>query len=181
MTPIPCSEAVTGTGPGSGRARIVLPVLLLVLVCACGPPRERFRGTLASPETLTEAFLRALEAGDRRRMESLALSEREFVLEVFPEMPAYGNIPPDLAWSQLAARSLYGLSTVLHAHRGRSWVLEEIVFRGKRTVYQTFVVHREPMLRLRDRRTGEKTEMALFGSLLEHGGRYKLLSFNIDR
>ncbi|MCG6920368.1 MAG: hypothetical protein LJF15_04675 [Acidobacteria bacterium] len=181
MNPSPRSEAATEDGPGSGRARIVLPVLLLVLVWACGPPRERFRGALASPEALTEAFLQALEAGDRPRLEGLALSAQEFQLEVFPEMPAYGNIPPDLAWSQLAARSLYGLSTVLHAQRGRSWELEEIVFRGGQTAYQTFVVHREPMLRLRDRRTGEEREMALFGSLLEHDGRYKLFSFNIDR
>ncbi len=181
VSPGPRSETVTATGPGSRRARLVLPVLLLVLVWACGPPRERFQNTLPSPEALAEAFLRALEAGDRRWMESLALSEQEFVLEVFPEMPAYGNVPPGFAWSQLAARSAYGLSTVLDAHAGRSWDLEEIVFRGKQTAYQTFVVHREPMLRLRDRRTGEKREVALFGSLLEHGGRYKLFSFNVDR
>jgi hypothetical protein len=169
------------TGPGSGWVRLVWPALLLVLVWACGPPRERFQDTHASPEALSEAFLRALEAGDRPGMESLALSEREFLLEVFPEMPAYGNVPPDFAWSQLAARSSYGLSTVLHAHGGRSWDLVGIVFRGGRTAYQTFVVHRDPMLRLRDRRTGERREMPLFGSLLEHGGRYKLFSFNIDR
>ena len=52
---------------------------------------------------------------------------------------------------------------------------------GGRTVYQTFTVHREPMLHLRDRQTDEREEMALFGSLLEHDGLYKLLSFNIDR
>ena len=34
---------------------------------------------------------------------------------------------------------------------------------------------------LRDRHTGERREMDLFGSLLEHDGRYKLFSFNIDR
>ena len=37
------------------------------------------------------------------------------------------------------------------------------------------------MLHLRDRQTDEREEMALFGSLLEHDGRYKLLSFNIHR
>ena len=37
------------------------------------------------------------------------------------------------------------------------------------------------VLRLRDRVTGERREMALFGSLLEHDGRYKLVSLNIGR
>jgi hypothetical protein len=170
-------------GVGSGRARLALPVLLvsLVLAWACGPPRERFGGTHPSPEALAEVFQQALEAEDRTRLEEIALTEREFRLEVFPEMPAYGNIPPGFAWSQLASRSLYGLSSVLHSHGGQGWVLEEIVFRGGTTAYQTFVVHREPVLRLRHRRTGETRTLASFGSVLEHDGRYKLFSFNIDR
>jgi hypothetical protein len=177
----PSQRSEIATGPGSGRARIVLPVLLLVLVWACGPPRERFPGAHTSPEALTEAFLRALEAEDRSRLESLALSGVEYQLEVFPEMPAYGNVPPDFAWSQLEARNHHGLSSVLHAHGGRPWELEEIVYRKGRTAYQTFVVHREPWLRLRDRRTGERRQVAFFGSILEHNGRFKLFSFNIDR
>ncbi len=179
LTPGSRSEALTG--PGSGWARLVLPVLLLVLSWACGVPRERFQGAYESPQALTVAFLRALEAEDRPRLEGLALSAREFQLEVFPEMPAYGNIPPDFAWRQLELRNRHGLSTVLESQGGRSWALEEIVFRGGRTAYQTFTVHREPMLHLRDRLTGAKREMALFGSLLEHDGRYTLFSYNIDR
>ncbi len=179
MIPSPCSESTTG--PGSHRARLVLPAFLSILMSACGPAREHFANTHASPEALTEAFLGALEAGDRPVLEGLALSEREFQLEVFPEMPAYANIPPDFAWSQLAARSSYGLATVLEAQGGRSWDLEEIVNGGKTSVYQSFVVHRDPMLRLRCRSTGERREMALFGSFLEHRGRFKLMSFNVDR
>jgi hypothetical protein len=177
----PSNRSGARTGPGDCRARFVLVLVIAALVGGCGAPRERFEGALGSPETLAEAFLQALEARDRPGMESLALSAREFRLEVFPEMPAYGNIPPDLAWSQLAARSLDGLSRVLETQGGRSWHLEGIVFGGGRTVYQTFVVYRKPMLRVRDRHTGERREMALFGSLLEHDGRYKLFSFNIDR
>jgi hypothetical protein len=177
---IPCSEGATGPG-GVRRVRLALVILLLVVVWSCGHPRERFRGTLTSPKALAEEFLRGLEAEDRPRLEELALSRQEFELEVFPEMPAYGNVPPDFAWSQLELRNFDGLSTVLARQGGRRWDLEEMVFRGGATVYQTFTVHRRPMLRLRNRRTGERREMALFGSLLECDGRYKLFSFNIDR
>jgi hypothetical protein len=180
-TPTPSPRGETTTGSGDRRARFVLPGLLLVLSWACGAPRERFQNTFASPEALTEAVLGALEAEDRTRLEGLALSAQEFQLEVFPEMPSYGNVPPDFAWRQLELRNHHGLSTILERQGGRSWDLEDIVFRGRRTAYQTFTVHREPMLHVRDRRTGEKREMALFGSLLEHDGRYRLFSFNIDR
>ncbi len=179
MSPSRCSESATG--PGGSRARLALLAVVFLVAAACGPPRERFQGMRSSAEGLAEEFLRGLEAEDRPRLEDLALSEQEFQLEVFPEMPAYGNVPPDFAWSQLEIRSLHGLSTVLTSQGGRRWDLEEMVFRGGQTAYQTFTVHREPMLRLRDRRTGERREMALFGSLLECGGRYKLVSFNIDR
>jgi len=177
----PSTRSDTATGPGDRRARLACLALILVLGWACGPPRERFRGSHASPEAVTAAFLQALEAGDRMELEGLAVSAREFQLEVFPEMPAYGNIPPDFAWSQLAAKNLYGLSTALDHYGGRAWDLEEIDVRGETTVYQTFSVHRDPMLRLRDRETGVTEELALFGSFLEWEGGYTLLSLNIDR
>ncbi len=172
----------TRIGPGSGRARFASLALLLVFSwAACGPPRERFQDTFSSPEALTETFLRGLENRDRALLERLALSPEEFRLEFFPEMPVYGNIPPDFAWGQIEGRNRHGLATVLAWQGGRHWELEEIAFAGGETAYQTFTVHREPMLRLRDRVTGERKEMALFGSLLEHQGRYKLVSFNIGR
>jgi hypothetical protein len=168
-------------GPGSRRARLVCLLLLGTVLGSCGPARERFSGTFESPEALTRAFLEAVEARDRARLAALALSEREYRLEVFPEMPAYGNVPSDFAWSQIEGRNRYGESFVLAREGGRSWELEEIVFEGGTTAYQTFVVHRDPLLHLRDRRTGERQERALFGSILEHAGRYKLFSLNLDR
>lgn len=171
----------SATGPGRGRAWLAWLALLLVACWSCGAPRQRFAEACPSPETLAGAFLQALEAGDRPRLERLALSEEEFRLEAFPEMPAFGRIPTDLAWNQLSLRSLYGLSTVLARYGGRAWVLEGIDFRGATTVYQTFAVRRDPMLTLRDPSSGEIRELALFGSVLEYDGGFKLFSFNIDR
>jgi hypothetical protein len=155
-------------------------LVVLALSWACGPPRERFRHTFESPEALTAEFLRALEAGDRARLKDLPLSEQEYCLEIFPEMPVYGNIPPDLAWSQMEGANLYGVGVALDRHRGRSFELEKITFEGT-TSYQTFVVHRESTLHLRDRETGKREELPLFGSVVEHDGGYTLLSVNIDR
>jgi len=113
-------------------------------------------------------------------MESLALTEEEFKTQAYPEMPAYGKIPAEFAWQQLHQRSEADLSTVLARLGGRAFDLESVTFRGN-TAYSTFVVHRRPMVKVRDRSTGEEKTLALFGSILEHRGRFKLFSFNLDR
>jgi len=179
---IPSTHSRKTTGPGVDRARaLVLGLVALAPLAACGPTPERFARSFESQRELAEAFLRALEQRDRARIESLALSREEFKSEAYPEMPAYGSIPAEFAWSQLAARSRYGLSRVLSAHGGRTYELLDLSYQGGHTAYRTFVVHRRTMLRVRDRASGEEATLALFGSILEHRGRFKLFSFNIDR
>jgi hypothetical protein len=159
----------------------MLGLAALGLVPACAPAPPRFVGSLESQQALVEEFLRALEAKDEARLESLALSEEEFKTEAYPEMPAYGKIPADFAWQQLHEKSRAGLETVLAHQGGRAYALEAVTFRGDHTAYSSFVVHRRPMVKVRDRQTGEERTLALFGSILEHRGRFKLFSFNIDR
>jgi hypothetical protein len=168
------------TGPGlCGRALSFVVVASLAVACAPAPPR--FAGSLESQPALVEEFLRALEAKDKLRLQSLALSEEEFKTEAYPEMPAYGKIPADFAWQQLYEKSRAGLETVLARQGGHGYDLEDVTFKGAHTAYATFVVHRRPMVKVRDRKTGEEKTLALFGSILEHRGRFKLFSFNIDR
>jgi hypothetical protein len=169
-------------GPGFGRALSAsVATLLVILAVTWGPPRERFHGMFESEEALTRAFLEALEDGDRERLASLALSKDEFQKEAFPEMPAYPNIPEDFVWDQLRMKSHYGLSVVLHYQGGRAFDFQDITYHGGQTAYDTFVVHRKPTLHLRDRKTGKSGTIVLFGSILEHEGRFKLFSLNIDR
>jgi hypothetical protein len=170
------------TGPGFGRVlSFVLGLAVVLGLAACGPAPERFAGTFDSQRALIEEFLRALESKDRARLEELTLTEAEFKTEAYPEMPAYGKIPSELAWSQLSMRTKAGLDTVLARYGGRTFALEDVTFKGAHTPYTTFVVHRRPMVRVRDRHTGEERTLALFGSILEYRGRFKLFSFNLDR
>jgi hypothetical protein len=164
--------------PGTVAA---LSALVVLLVCACGPPRVRFAGSYASPEALTEAFLRDLEARDRPGLERLALSEAEYRLEFLPEMFIYGKHPTGFLWEQMDSRNQLGVGSVLGRLGGRSFELERIVFEDGSTAFQTFVVHRKPTVYVRDRQTGETRELVLFGSVLEHEEGYKLVSLNIDR
>lgn len=146
-----------------------------------GPGPTRFLGLYESEEALFEAALGALERQDRETLESLALSKTEYQKEVFPEMPVYGNIPEDLAWNQFRLKSHYGLSKLLRDEGGRIRDFEHVIYEGGHTEYGSFVVHREPVLVLRDLKTGQVVRHVLSGSVLEYQGRFKLLSYNIDR
>jgi hypothetical protein len=179
MTP---STRSARTGLGSGRAlSLVLGLVAVASLDSCAPAPERFARSFESPRALAEEFLRALESKDRGRLESLALTREEFKTEAYPEMPAYGSVPAEFAWSQLALKSSHGLANVLAMHGGRAYELVDLSYRGGHTAYRTFVVHRRAMLRVRDRKSGEEATLALFGSVLEHRGRFKLFSFNIER
>jgi hypothetical protein len=176
----PTTRSRTG-GSGPGRARLVALALLLALGWACGPPRERFAGSFASPEALTQAFLGELEIGDPAGLERLALSEEEYRLELLPEMFAYGRVPASFVWNQMQSRSQVGMKTVLGRLGGRSLAFEGIEFAGGTVEYQTFRVHLKPTVHVRDRETGRRAALALFGSVLEHEGGFKLVSLNTDR
>jgi hypothetical protein len=152
------------------------------VLAACGQSGgPRFRETFDSPAALAREFLTALEAKDTDRLGTLPLSEQEFRQEVFPELPAQGKIPADFVWQDLRQKSGNELRSILSYHGGKPYELEQVSFDGATTPYRTFVVHRKPRLRVRERTTGRHKELALFGSVLEYQGRYKLFSYVVNR
>jgi len=159
----------------------VLALLALVVAVGCGPRAPRFSNSFESPRALATAVLAALEAKDRAALESLPLTEAEFREQVFPEMPAYGNVPMDYVWGDLKQKGSNELSGILAWHGGRSYEVENVVFDGGATAYDSFVVHRKPRLFVRQRDDGERKELALFGSVIECEGRYKLFSYVVNR
>jgi hypothetical protein len=64
---------------------------------------------------------------------------------------------------------------------GRSFDVEDVVFDGGATAYRTFVVHRKPRLKVKEKGSGEERDIALFGSVIEYDGRYKLFSYVVNR
>lgn len=148
---------------------------------ACGRVGPRFENTFASPRDLAVAVVAALEARDRAALERLALSEAEFREKVFPEMPAWGKIPMTYVWDDLRQKSGHQLARLLDALGGQSFSVDEVVFDGGATPYKTFIVHRKPRLLVQRRPSGEKGEIALFGSVIEVEGRYKLFSYVVNR
>jgi hypothetical protein len=139
----------------------------------------RFQHTFDSPETLAAEVLRALEAEDLQRLEQLPLSRNEFEAHVWPELPASRperNVPVDYVWGQLAQRSRGALQRVFATHKDKHYTVVEVVYDGETTEYESFVVRREARILARDA-SGKNVRLALFGSILEDAGRFKLFSY----
>jgi hypothetical protein len=136
----------------------------------------------SSPERLAAAVLEALERRDQTRLQELALSEQEFREIVWPELPAARperNLPFSYVWGDLKLKSDAALAGLLNEHGGRALVLTDLWFRGGSSQYESYVVHRTATLRVFDE-AGVDHELQLFGSIVEHAGRFKLFSYVVD-
>jgi hypothetical protein len=154
---------------------------VLVASSACGRGAPRFAHTFESPQALAAAVLAAVEAKDRATLESLALSETEFREQVFPEMPAWGKIPTTYVWGDLRQKSANQIARLTASLGGRAFAVEDVAFDGGATAYRTFVVHRKPRLVVKELPSGPKRNLAVFGSVIECDGRYKLFSYVVNR
>ncbi len=145
-----------------------------------GPPLS---STFESPEALAVAVLEAFAREDVETLKALPLSKEEFRLYVWPKLPASRserNIPFDYGWTDLHQKSVQSISSNFARYKGRRFELLSIGFQGEETDYESFVVRRKSELLVKDRDTGEKLTVALFGSVMEWNGRYKVFSYVTD-
>jgi hypothetical protein len=134
----------------------------------------------ASRELLVKRFFTALETRDANAMHALAVTRAEYAWLVFPgstlSAPPY-NQPPDIAWLLLQAHSNTGMARVLERDGGgRVRYLEHAC--AKVEVDGTARVHSSCTVRVFA--DGQYLNRRLFGSIVEHNGRFKLLSFAND-
>ena len=138
--------------------------------------------TFASPDALAEAVLTALAEEDNASLEALPLSELEFRTVVWPELPSSRpdrGLPFDYVWGDLHQKSTNARLRLIARHGGRRYELLGVEFDGETTTYETYRVHRETVLTVRDQ-AGDEVTFALFGSILERDGEFKLFSYVID-
>jgi hypothetical protein len=163
-------------------ARRSLPWCLTVLLSASCTNAPEIANAEASPDALARTVLSAIAHQDADRLRRVALSEEEFREVVWPELPAARperNIPFGYAWGDLRSKSEAALAGMLAQNGGKSFELVSIRFSGGSTQYQTYVVHREAVLRVRDL-NGADQEVRLFGSVLERDGACKVFSYVVD-
>ena len=100
--------------------------------CSSKPP---LANAYASPEALAADVLGAMRAGDRARLEAIALNEQEFKDHVWPDLPAARperNLPFSYVWGDLRQKSQMALSVTLKQHTGQRYELRAVRFSGTR-------------------------------------------------
>ena len=174
-----------------GASLLLLRVCALVCLAAtagCGGNAEGERplpplhDTFPSPEALSRAVLAALAAGDVETLRALPLDELEFRTAVWPDLPSSRperNVPFDYAWADLHQKSNNARRRLVARHGGRRYELVNVLFAGETTEYRTYEVHRETVLDLLDEE-GHAVRLALFGSILEREGEFKMFSYVVD-
>ncbi|HRB11684.1 MAG TPA: hypothetical protein PKU70_01625 [Vicinamibacteria bacterium] len=161
---------------------------MLALTCLAVAPSCRsatgpsLANTLESPEAVARAVVRGLAEKDLEALRALAVTEAEFRDLVWPKLPASRperNLPLDYVWGDLSTKSDANLRARLGGWVDRGFVLVSVSFAGATDDYGTYRVHRETVLLLRDRDGKEQTGR-LFGSMIEHRGRFKVFSYVVD-
>ena len=173
------TKTMKGTKGTKGVLQVVAVIALLAATaCSSKPP---LANSYSSADALAAAILEALGAGDRIRLEALALNEQEFSDHVWPDLPAARperNLPLSYVWGDLQQKSQVALSTSLKEHSGRLYQLRQISFAGM-TDYAHYRVHRGARFRVVDS-AGRETETRLCGSFIEKDGSWKVFSYVVD-
>ena len=162
---------------------VLLCILLSLLLTGCHAPLQSpLSNTQPTSRALALAVLAALTTQDIDQLESLALNGQEFREVVWPELPSSRperGVPVSYAWNDLHQKSTNALRRLVSRWGGRTYTLLDVSYDGETTHYETFQVHRETRLHVRDT-SGEEHEVHFYGSTLVRDSEFKIFSFVVD-
>lgn len=143
------------------------------------PPNMRLNGAAESRGELIDRFLAAVVRADTTALQAMRLDSAEFAWIYFPvspyAQPPY-ELPPDYVWFHTVAESNKGSQRVLRLLSGKS-----INYKGYRCAeepqrYGDARLWVSCQIRWRDEGRNE-WELGLFGSIIEHRGLFKFVSY----
>lgn len=160
----------------------VLPMHVLLQRFRAGlPVAVALQNGAHSVDELVEWFMSAVERADTAMLARIAVSRAEYAWLYFPTSvyaTAPYELPPDVAWTLSAAASEKGLTRVVRRLGG-----SPLRFSAIRCAQEA----REGVNRFWRQCTVEyqhategNLSRRLFGTIMEHGGRYKFLSYAND-
>jgi len=143
------------------------------------PAVSQETGWYDSQEALVQGVVQTATKGDADALRVFRVDQAEHQHLLWPHFDSsdpYLNIPHDFAYTNLGGGSKQGQRSLAKLLSGGTWTVVEIRFDKPDDVYPTFVLHQgtEVILAGED---GKRIETDLLGSVVEYGGRYKLLSY----
>jgi hypothetical protein len=149
------------------------------------PRSARLEGGAPSVEVLVDQLLAALATADRRALERLRVTEKEYLEIIVPGNVEPGQppqrIPDDVAryyWATLDAKSRYSAQHLLHELGGRPLKVKRIAYAKGEKRYAWFMAFRQLRVTVEDNR-GNERDLGT-GSVASVRGRYKFVSFVRD-
>jgi hypothetical protein len=136
-----------------------------------------FTGGAASRNALVRRFIRATEQADSAALRDLALTRAEFAWLYYPSLPEAAppyELDPRLMWFMIETTSGRGLRTLLEERGGRPLGFVDHECEGQRRFGPNTVWGPCTIRRLQ---AGDTTAEVLFGPVVEHGGRFKFVSY----
>ena len=143
-----------------------------------GDARASLTHGASSRDALVRELVEALAANETRSLQRLRVDRAEFAWVYFPASPFAAppyELPPEILWLQIDAESSKGLSRAMRAVGNGSSYMDHACAPEPRESGRT---------RLWDgctvrwrRADGAEERSQLFGSILEHGGRFKFVSY----
>jgi hypothetical protein len=145
-----------------------------------GLPETRELGGAYATErdSLVARFAQALQRADTAAFMPMMMSRAEFAWLYYPydpqSRPPY-ELPPELMWEQTMAQGERGITRALQRFGGRplqhrGYACGQEAVRGPNRVWT------DCRLDVLDA-AGRRVKVRLFGGIVEHGGRFKLLSY----
>ncbi len=181
------NNRVCGSRLRAGAAAWLLVAAVCAAVClsTCAgrqtAGKNGFSNTFKSVDALGRAVLSLVHDRDRAGLEAITISEHEYRTIIWPQLPI-SKIEQwrehyDFVWGQHTTKSTACLASMLSGYGGRTCELIEVRVRDGITEYETFRVHRDARLIVRNE-NGERKVLNLFGSIIEMNGRFKIMSYN---
>jgi hypothetical protein len=164
--------------PPAATIAAAAPVDAAANAAAPSQSKARLSHASASVDELMTKVLEAIASADVAALEALRITEDEHREVIWPADPGRAaGAPLDLAWDMLNRRSQSGARKAIEEFGGRTLNFSGLEFTSGNEHRGNHVLHRGTVLHARDSSRGESLELRFLGSVVDHDGQWKLVSF----
>ena len=146
------------------------------------PDPKGLVGGADSRQALATRLVAALSAADRATLGQLTLSRAEFAYLYYPNSRDAGmtnGMPPTLRWDLITLSSEKGIARAIDRIGGKPLTLQSLDCPNPPATTGTITMHDGCTVRL-GRADGTTFNGRLFGSIIEHAGRFKFAGYDND-
>jgi hypothetical protein len=164
----------------AAQAALFTVSLLGGTACSDAVASSPLENAYASPEALAEAAITALVAHDEEALAALAIGRDEYETLLWPELPDGQHVTFEFVWGMSQPRTRKARRNQLRTYEGIPLEVVRVELGEEKEVYDSFTLHKDSRLWVRNTESGEEGLIPLMDVLVEMGGAWKFLNFRDD-